>query len=67
MERIAVSVTEAAEMLGIGTKAAYNLSRRQDFPAFKVNGRTLVSVEGLRLWAKEQAGGSATAAGAKGA
>ena len=47
MERIAVSVAEAAEMLGMCPKTVYQLTRRADFPAFKAGNRTVISVEGL--------------------
>ena len=43
MERIAVSVTEAAEMLGMCPKTVYQLTRRADFPAFKAGNRTVIS------------------------
>ena len=35
MERIAVTVAEAAEMLGMCPKSVYQLTKRADFPAFK--------------------------------
>ena len=55
MEPLAVSVTTAAEMLGISRPKIYDLMRSESFyPAFKVGNRTLISVEGLREWIKEQ-------------
>lgn len=48
MERIAVSVAEAAEMLGMCPKTVYQLTRRADFPAFKAGNRTVISVEACR-------------------
>ena len=61
MEKIAVSVQEAAEMLGMCPKTVYQLTRRADFPAFKTGNRTIISVEGLREWVKAQATGEGAA------
>lgn len=61
MEKIAVSVPEAAEMLGMCPKSVYQLTRRGDFPAFKAGGRTIISVEGLRAWVLAQATGEGVA------
>ena len=61
MERIAVSVAEAAEMLGMCPKTVYQLTRRADFPAFKVGNRTVISVEGLQEWVRRQAMGEGAA------
>lgn len=59
IEKLAVSVPEAAELLGMCPKTVYQLTRRQDFPAFKAGNRTIISVEGLREWVKNQAMGGA--------
>lgn len=61
MEKLAITVSEAAEMLGICPKTAYQLSRRADFPCFKVGNRTVVSVEGLKKWVEKQAGAEVSA------
>ena len=57
MEKSAISVPEAAEMLGMCPKSVYQLTRRADFPAFKTGNRTIISVEGLRAWVLKQATG----------
>lgn len=57
MDKLAISVPEAAKMIGVCTKTAYALTRRADFPAVKIGTRTLVSVEGLKAWIKIQAEG----------
>ena len=62
MEKIAISVPEAAEMLGMCPKSVYQLTRRADFPAFKSGNRTIISVEGLRAWVLKQATGEGAAA-----
>lgn len=58
-DRLALSPTEAAQVLGVSRPTIYTLIKRADFPAFKVGTRTLVSVEGLREWVKAQAEGDA--------
>ena len=62
MEKIAISVPEAAELLGMCPKSVYQLTRRADFPAFKSGNRTIISVEGLRAWVLKQATGEGAAA-----
>ena len=51
---VAVSVTQAAELLGIGETLIRKVLHRQDFPAFKIGDRILISYDGLRDWAREQ-------------
>jgi len=51
---LAVSAAEAARMLDISKPTLYRLIHRQDFPSFKVGGRTLISVDGLRDWIRWQ-------------
>lgn len=54
--KLVYSVAEAAEALGISRPTLYALLHREDFPSFRVGGRVLVSVEGLRLWVAAQTG-----------
>ena len=54
-EKFAMSVSETAAALGISRPTVYTLLHRQDFPSFRVGGRTLVSVDGLRAWVAAQA------------
>ena len=56
-DRVTLSVAETAAALGVSRPTVYNLLHRQDFPSFRVGGRTLVSAEGLREWVAAQAGG----------
>lgn len=58
MEKMALSVAEAAELLGLCPKSVYELTRREDFPAFKAGSRTIISAEGLREWVQKQAAGT---------
>ena len=54
-EKIALNITEAAEMLGISRNTMYrDLLHRQDFPAFKIGGRVLIPRSKLEAWAKSQ-------------
>lgn len=52
--RIAVSAAEAAQLLGVSRPTIYSFMRMPDFPSFKLGGRTLISVDGLREWVKKQ-------------
>ena len=54
LEPLAVSAPEAARLLGVSKPKVYDLMGHSDFPAFKIGGRTLVSVEGLREWVRKQ-------------
>ena len=55
-KKLAISVREAAEILGISVPTAYELARRADFPAFHVGRRTLVDRAGLARWVSAQTG-----------
>ena len=57
LEPMAVSAPEAARLLGVSKPKVYELMGREDFPSFKLGGRTLISVDGLREWVRNQAGG----------
>ena len=52
----AVSATEAARLLGVSRPKVYELMNQTGFPSFKLGGRTLISVDGLRAWVNERAG-----------
>ena len=54
VDKIAVSVAEAAELLSLSPPTVYELMRRDDFPAFKLGKRTLVSRQGLEKWVQNQ-------------
>ena len=56
MEKIALSVSEAAQLLGISRPTMYSIIRRKDFDAaFKVGSRTLISRAKLETWAERKA------------
>lgn len=52
-ERLAISVIELAEQLGIGKTIAYQLVKRDDFPSVRIGDRILIPVDGLREWLKQ--------------
>lgn len=54
-ERLTMSVTEAAEQLGVSVPTAYTLTHRADFPAFWIGHRVRISRDGLREWVRAQA------------
>ena len=56
LQKLAYSVDEAAQVLGVSRGTIYNLIHRADFPALKVGNRQLISREGLAEWVRKQAG-----------
>ena len=56
LEKLTVSVEEMAAMLGISLPIAYELAKRDGFPAVRVSGRRIIiPVEALKRWLNEQA------------
>ena len=55
-EKIAVSVTEAADLLGVSRPTVYKLMRRSDFPVIQVGARKLIHRGQLEEWAAAQTG-----------
>ena len=53
-DRLAVSVVEAAKMLGVSRPTMYQLIRREDFPAARIGGRVLIPVKQLEEWLEKQ-------------
>lgn len=55
-DKLTVSVDEMAAMLGISRPVAYELAKREGFPAVRVSERRIiVPVEALKRWLNEQA------------
>ena len=54
-ERVALSVTEAAALLGVSRPTVYQLMNRADFPSFRIGARRLMSRAGLERWVQKQA------------
>ena len=54
MDKLAYSITEAAQVLGVSRPTLYALLDQPGFPTFRVGNRRLISVEGLRDWIRSQ-------------
>ena len=54
MDKLAYSLTETAQVLGVSRPTVYALIKQPGFPVFQSGGRKLVSVEGLRDWIRSQ-------------
>ena len=54
MDKLAYSLTETAQVLGVSRPTVYELIKQPGFPVFQIGGRKLVSVEGLRDWVRNQ-------------
>lgn len=57
--KLAYSVEEAAEALGVSRSLVYRLIHQSGFPSVKLRGRRLISAELLAEWVRQQAGGAA--------
>ena len=55
MDKLAYSLAETAQALGVSRPTVYALIKQPGFPVFQIGGRKLVSVEGLRDWVRNQA------------
>ncbi len=52
-----LSVPEVAAVLGISRAGAYELVRREDFPALKIGSRIVVPKDKFVRWVESQTGG----------
>lgn len=48
MEKLTISIIEAAKSLGVGRSTAYQLINTGDLKVIKIGKRTLVTVESIR-------------------
>lgn len=55
MEKLTISVAEAADVVGISVRYMYDLVKTEGFPTIQVGRRLLVSAKGLERWLEEQA------------
>lgn len=53
---IMLSVTEAANVLGISRTSAYELVKGNDFPSIKIGSRIVVPKDELQQWIQKQLG-----------
>lgn len=56
-EKLALSVTEAAEALSISRRSLYNLIKSDGFPVLELGGRRVIPVDLLQEWMHERVGG----------
>ncbi len=54
-EKLAITVKEAAILLGVSPPLVYELINREDFPSFKVGKRRLIGKAALEEWVQIQA------------
>lgn len=55
-EKLALSVTEAAEALSISRRSLYNLIKSDGFPVLELGGRRVIPVDLLQEWMHERIG-----------
>ena len=53
-DKVALNVSEVAELMGISRTKVYELIHRDDFPAFKIGSRTVIPRSGLEKWVNSQ-------------
>lgn len=54
-EKLTLTVTEAAALLGISKPTLYQIIYSEGFPSFRIGRRTVISRAGLERWVQEQA------------
>lgn len=55
LQKLTLSVAEAAKVVGISDRYMYDLVKTEGFPTIRVGKRLLVSAKGLERWLEEQA------------
>lgn len=53
--KVAYTVKEAAEALGVGRNTMFNYINTEGFPAYKLGGKTFIDAQGLREWSAKNA------------
>lgn len=56
-DKLALSVTEAAEALSISRGSLYNLMKTDGFPVLELGGRWVIPVDLLQEWMRERVEG----------
>ena len=56
MERMALSVTEVQEALGIGRNSVYDLVNRADFPKIRMGRKIIIPRDAFLRWLDQQTG-----------
>lgn len=54
-QKLGLTVTETAELLGVSRPTVYELINREDFPSFRIGTRRVISRAGLERWVDAQA------------
>lgn len=54
MEKLTVSVAEAASMLGISRNSMYDLTERSGFPVIRVGTRKVIPIAEFKQWISRQ-------------
>lgn len=57
MEKLTLTIPEAAKMLGISKNLMYPLTRREDFPILQIGARKLIPTKAFYKWLENQTGG----------
>lgn len=55
-QKMALSVPEAAELLGLSTARMYQIVHMEGFPSVRIGKRIFISAKGLEQWFEAQAG-----------
>ena len=61
MDKLTLSATEAAQVLGVSRTKVYELLRREDFPTIMLGGRRLINAARLQEWLDKQTRGCSDA------
>lgn len=54
-ERLAYTITEAAQLAGVSRPTFYTWMKREGFPAFKIGGCIRIPAKGFAEWLERQA------------
>ena len=55
IDRLAVSPTEAAQLIGVSRPVIYNLLEMDNgIPSLKIGSRRIIPIDGLRRWLNER-------------
>ena len=57
MDKLALTVNEAAEAIGVSDRKVRDLVNMTGFPVVRLGGRVIIPVDDLRRWLSQQAGG----------
>ena len=58
MEKLTITVAEAAAMLGVSRNAMYDLTERSGFPVIHVGRRKVIPIAEFMQWISQQTSGS---------